>query len=94
MGLDFNKLSPEELLVAESAVMTIRSLQAAGKAAPHGKGLVCVEQALHETGFDHLRTILTTALASHEAAQKKGSPANPAPAARRRHSGGAPKRRS
>jgi hypothetical protein len=45
MGLDFNTLSPAELLAAESAVLTMRSLTDAVKAAPHGKGMACVETA-------------------------------------------------
>jgi hypothetical protein len=73
MGLDFNTLSPEELLAAESAVLTMRSLTSAAKAAPHGKGMACVETVLHEKGFEHLRKMLQAAVASHEGAQKKGS---------------------
>ena len=73
MGLDFNGLSPEELLAAESAVLTMRSLMEAAKAAPHGQGMARVESALHENGFEHLRKMLQTAVASHEGAQKKGS---------------------
>jgi len=81
MGLDFNALSPEELLAAESAVLTMRSLMDAAKAAPHGQGMLCVETALHEKGFEHLRKMLQTAVASHPGAQKKGSAVCPAPAA-------------
>jgi hypothetical protein len=73
MGLDFNALSPEELLAAESAVLTMRSLTAAANAAPQGQGMVCVETALHEKGFEHLRTMLQAAVASQDGAQKKGS---------------------
>ena len=72
MGLDFNALSPEELLAAESAVLTMRSLTSAAKAAPHGKGMACVETVLHDKGFEHLRRILQAAVASHEGAQKRG----------------------
>jgi hypothetical protein len=72
MALDFAKLSPEELLAAESAVLTMRSLIQAAAAAPHGRGMVCVESALHENGFEHLRGMLQAAVASHEGAQKKG----------------------
>jgi hypothetical protein len=73
MGLDFDALSAEELLAAESAVLTMRSLMDAAKSAPHGHGMSCVETALHDKGFEHLRTMLATAVASHEGAQKKGS---------------------
>ena len=82
MGLDFERLSPEELLAAESAVLTMRSLTDAAKAAPHGQGMACVESALHESGFEHLRKMLQVAAASHQGAQKKGSAVCPVPAAR------------
>ena len=72
MALDFAKLSPAELLAAESAVMTMRSLKDAADAAPHGQGMARVESALHDKGFEHLRTLLQAAAASHEGAQKKG----------------------
>jgi phosphoribosylaminoimidazole (AIR) synthetase len=87
MALDFAKLSPEELLAAESAVLTMRSLMDAAKAAPHGQGMICVESALHENGFEHLRKMLAAAVNSHEGAQKKTEPAVcPAPAGRTLHS--------
>ncbi len=70
MALDFAKLSPEELLAAESAVLVMRSLMDAVKTAPHGHGMECVESALHEKGFEHLRSLLRTAAASQEGAQK------------------------
>ena len=73
MALDFSSLSTEELIVAESAVLTMRSLMEAANAAPQGQGMVCVESALHEKGFEHLRKMLQTAVASHPGAQKKGS---------------------
>ena len=72
MALDFSKLSPVELLAAESAVLTMRSLMQAAEAAPHGQGMFRVESALHERGFEHLRTMLQAAVASHEGAPKKG----------------------
>ena len=73
MGLDFHTLSPQELLAAESAVLTMRSLMDAARAAPQGQGMARVETALHDQGFEHLRTMLQAAVASHEGAQKKGS---------------------
>ncbi len=72
MSLDFSKLSAEELLAAESAVLVMRSVNAAVKSAPHGQGLFQVEAMLHEKGFDHLRQMLELSLASQEGAQKKG----------------------
>ena len=94
MGLDFGKLSPQELLAAESAVLLMRSLMQAVKAAPHGQGMAYVETALHEKGFEHLRTMLTAAAASHEGAQKKGSAVGPVPAAKPPRSNDARKKRS
>ena len=94
MGLDFNTLSPEELLAAESAVLTMRSLMEAAKAAPHGQGMVRVESALHENGFEHLRKMLQTAVASHEGAQKKGSAVCLVPAEKPPRSNDAKKRTS
>ncbi len=81
MALDFNSLSPQEQLAAESAVLTMRSLLEAAKAAPHGQGMFRVEGALHEKGFEHLRIMLQAAVASHEGAQKKGCAVYPVPVA-------------
>jgi hypothetical protein len=92
MGLDFDALSPEELLAAESAVLTMRSLTDAAKAAPHGQGMFRVESALHENGFELLSKMLQASVASHEGAQKKGSAVCLVPAAKPPHSNGARKR--
>ena len=94
MGLDFARLSPQELLAAESAVLTMRSLAEAAAAAPHGKGMVCVEAVLHDKGFELLRTMLTAAVASHEGAQKRGPAVYRAPAGSRPRSSGARRRTS
>jgi hypothetical protein len=94
MALDFESLSPQELLAAESAVLTMRSLMDAAKASPHGQGMARVESALHEKGFEHLRTMLQAAVASQEGAQKKGSAVCLVPAGNRLPSSGASKRQS
>lgn len=94
MPLDFEKLSPQELLAAESAVLTMRSLLDAVKTAPHGQGMAHVESVLYDRGFDHLRNMLQAAAASHEGAQKGGPAVWPVPAAGRPRSGGATPRRS
>lgn len=91
MPLDFAKLSPQELLAAESAVLTMRSLLDAVKAAPQGHGMAFLEGVLHDKGFEHLRTMLQTAAASHDGAQKKGSVVCPVPAANPLRSSGAKK---
>jgi hypothetical protein len=89
MGLDFNSLSPEELLAAESAVLVMRSLMHAVQAAPHGRGMLCVETALHEKSPEHLQKMLQAAVASHPGAQKKGSAVCLAPVASPSRSGAA-----
>lgn len=89
MSLDFDELSPQELLAAESAVLTMRSLLEAVKTAPNGQGMACVESVLHDKGFEHLRTMLQAAAASHEGAQKKGPAVCLVPAGKKPHSSGA-----
>ena len=94
MGLDFDTLSAVELLAAESAVLTMRSLTDAVKAAPHGKGMAFVETVLHDKGFEHLRKILQAAVASHEGAQKKGPAVSRVPAEKKLRSNAAKSKRS
>ena len=72
--MDWNKLTDDERLVAEQAVATLRLVKQAGNVAPHGKGLFCLEQAVHDHGFPLLRDILERSMASHDEAQKKGRP--------------------
>ena len=94
MALDFDKLSPEELLAAESAVLTQRSLMQVVKTAPHGQGMACLESVILKDGFDHLRKMMAAAAASHQEAQKKGPAVGPAPAAKPRRSNDAREKRS
>ena len=94
MALDFDKLSSEELLAAESAVLTQRSLMEAVKTAPHGQGMAHLEAVVLKDGYEHLRTMMTAAAASHEGAQKKGPVVCPVPAAKPPRSNDARKRRS
>lgn len=94
MALDFDKLSPEELLAVESAILTQRSLMQAVKTAPHGHGLACLEAVILKEGQEHLRKMMTAAAASHEGAQKKGPAVCPAPAAKPPRSSDARTRRS
>ena len=88
MALDFDKMSPQELLAAESAVLTMRSLMDAVQSAPHGHGMERVESALNDQGRQHLRNMLQAAVASHEGAQKKGSAQSRVPVARTLRSSG------
>ena len=48
--MDLNSLSDNERLVAEQAIAAYRTVQAAAKAAPHGRGLACIEAAVHKAG--------------------------------------------
>jgi hypothetical protein len=70
--MDFTHLSDDERLIAEQAVATLRMVKEAGKAAPYGKGLFCLEQAVHDHGFPLLRDILQRSIGAHDEAQKKG----------------------
>jgi hypothetical protein len=79
----------QERLVAEQAVLSYRELIGVMKAAPHGKGLAVLEQAVREKGFEQMRKTLGLVIGAHSEAQKKGSTASPVPAARRRTSKGA-----
>jgi hypothetical protein len=80
--LDLTKLSDRERLIAEQAVETLRALDRAADDAPHGQGLACMESAIHDRGFDLLRSIMTATANARDEAQKKGSRASgTAPAA-------------
>jgi hypothetical protein len=74
--LDLTRLSDRERLIAEQAVETLRAVDRAADDALHGQGLACMEAAIHERGFDLLRTILTATANAREEAQKKGSRAS------------------
>jgi hypothetical protein len=71
MALDFSKLSPEELIAAESAVLTMQALVQVVKTAPHGHGMENLEVAIQNQGKAHLRKMLSAAVESHAEAQKK-----------------------
>ena len=70
--MDWTKLSDDERLIAEQAVATLRMVKQAGNSAPHGKGLFCLEQAVHDHGFPLLRDILQRSISAQDEAQKKG----------------------
>jgi hypothetical protein len=70
--MDWSELSEDERLVAEQAVATLRMVKKAGDAAPHGKGLFYLEQAIHDHGFPLLRDILQRSVGARDEAQKKG----------------------
>lgn len=70
--MDLQNLNDDERLVAEQAVAAFRMVRLAGESAPHGKGLFCLEEAVHEHGFPLLNEILRRSLSAHPEAQKKG----------------------
>jgi hypothetical protein len=70
--MDWTELSDDERLIAEQAVATLRMVKRAGNGAPHGKGLFCLEQAVHDHGFPLLRDILQRSISAQDEAQKKG----------------------
>jgi hypothetical protein len=72
-SMDFSRLSAEERLVAEQAVVTLRALTEAAARAPMGQGMNVLESVIHDKGFEHLRQMIAVAGASHSEAQKKGS---------------------
>ena len=64
--------SDEERLVAEQAVLNFRELMGVMKAAPYGKGMAVMEQAVREKGFEQMRKTLSLLSSAHDEAQKKG----------------------
>jgi hypothetical protein len=79
--MDLAKLSERERLVAEQAVQTLRALDRAADAAPHGQGLTFMEAAIHDKGFDLLRVMMASAAGARDEAQKRGPASGTAPAA-------------
>ena len=75
--MDLSKLSDRERLIAEQAVETLRALDQAADAAPHGRGLSSMEAAIHDRGVDLLRSIRASTAGARDEAQKKGSRAPP-----------------
>lgn len=84
--MDWSKLSDTERLVAEQAVLTLRALNQAADAAPHGHGFDALEAVIHDKGMDHLRAMLSAAANARPEAQKKGSASSDVPAAARANS--------
>jgi len=81
--MDWDSLSDDERLIAERAVTAYRAVQQAARAAPHGRGMACIEQAVHKDGMDVLRQMVQLSASEHAEAQKRGPAAGRAPAAKR-----------
>lgn len=84
--MDLSKLTAEERLAAEQAVLTLRALNEAADKAPHGQGMACLEACIAEKGFEHLRKLLTLATSARDEAQKRGPASGPATAGNGRSS--------
>lgn len=70
--MEWHTLTSDERLIAEQAVLMARAVKQAGDAAPHGKGLACLERAVMEHGHDLLRVTLQRTINARSEAQKKG----------------------
>jgi hypothetical protein len=71
--MEIKGMTPEERLVAEQAVLTLRLLKEAAARAPMGQGMNALEAVIHDQGKEHLRQMMSLAAASRPEAQKKGS---------------------
>ena len=78
--MDLAKLTDRERLVAEQAVETLRALDQAADAAPHGQGLAFMEATIHDKGFDLLRSIMASTAGARPEAQKRGPASGTVPA--------------
>lgn len=70
--MDWDRLTDDERLIAEKAVLMARAVKQAGDEAPHGKGLFCLEQAVLDHGRELLRVTLERSISARQEAQKKG----------------------
>jgi len=81
-GLTWDELTAEERLVAEQAVLNLRTLNRACDEAADGTVLAVAETLAMQQGRDLIRKTIQVSLNRQAlAAEKKGRPAGPAPAA-------------
>ena len=71
MGLKWDELTAEERLIAEQAVMNLRSLGKACREAPHGKVLRVAEVLAVDQGRELTRRTLEVSLQSEAAEVEK-----------------------
>lgn len=72
-GMNFEELSVEERLIAEQAVMNLRTLNKACRAAPHGKVLDVAETLAIDQGRELTRRTLESSLhQERDEVEKKG----------------------
>jgi hypothetical protein len=81
--MNLNELTENERLVAEQAVLAYQVVRQTAGSAPEGHGMELVEQTVRDKGFDLLRRMIELGASEHPEAQKKGSAAKLAPAAKR-----------
>jgi hypothetical protein len=80
-GLDWSELTPQERLVAEQAVLNLRTLNQACDAAADGTVLAVAEQLAMKQGRELIRKTLETSLDQQRAdVEKKTRRAGPAAA--------------
>lgn len=79
--MDWISMTSEERLLAEQAVLNLRSLKQACRTAKHGHVLAVAEQIAVEQGRELTRRTLEAAVQAEAAeVEKKGRPREPAPA--------------
>lgn len=70
-GMNFEELSAQERLIAEQAVMNLRSLNKACREAPHGKVLAIAETLAIEQGRELIRRTLAASMEQERAEIEK-----------------------
>jgi hypothetical protein len=81
--MDLNKLTGNERIIAEHAVLAYQAVKQAVDHAPQGQGMAAIEQVVQDKGFETLRRMIELGASEHSEAQKKGSAVIPAPAGTR-----------
>ncbi len=85
-AFDWDTLSPEERLVAEQAILNLRSLNKACDAAPDGKVLAIAERLAMDQGREQIRRTLEISLTAQATeVEKKGCAAEAVHAADSAH---------
>jgi hypothetical protein len=75
--MDLGKLTGDERIIAEHAVLAYQAVREAARTAPQGQGMAVMEQVVTERGFETVRKMLELSASEHPEAQKKGPAAKP-----------------
>ena len=70
--MELSKLSGNERLIAEQAVLAYQAVREASVNAPQGQGMDRIERAAREKGLEVLRRMIELGASEHPEAQKKG----------------------